>query len=146
MNQRMRPLRAALFLSVTAALITMHLTSSHSAAGSTGDPATVVNPGCAGRASTDAAARPDGTIHGFTAFAGPACDRAIWFFEGSGNRWSASRSPYTGQVLAVADDGRDTFVLYELRGAVRVARRTQGRFMPVALLAASGGRAGDITA
>ncbi|NLT53327.1 MAG: hypothetical protein GXX79_01910, partial [Actinomycetales bacterium] len=90
--------------------------SGHDVAGTRArtSPVTVVDPRCEPDVgSAQAAAGPDGRVHGFAAYVRGTCtDERMWYFEGRGSRWTQARSPYRGEVLAVADDGTGTWVLY----------------------------------
>ena len=88
--------------------------SGHDVAGTRArtSPVTVVDPRCEPDVgSAQAAAGPDGRVHGFAAYVRGTCtDERMWYFEGRGSRWTQARSPYRGEVLAVAD-GTGTWVL-----------------------------------
>jgi hypothetical protein len=128
-----------------AGLLLAALLGGPTTAGAALAPPVVVDAGCAGQATADAAARAGGGIRGFASFAGRGCGDAIWFFEGGPGGWRASLTPYRGTVIAVADDGRDTFLLYRSGGSVRVTRRTPLAFTPGRRLGAGAG-GGDIVA
>ena len=64
---------------------------------------------------TAAAAASGGTVHGFArwAIAGSDCrDDRAWYFQGRRGHWTQSRSPYRGEMLAVAVDRTGTYLLY----------------------------------
>ncbi|MEV4702860.1 hypothetical protein [Actinoplanes sp. NPDC049316] len=92
-------------------------------------PVTVLEPPCAPDFSTaTAAVGPRGELHGFAAFSGGTCaDAGMWYFHGSGRRWSREPSPYRGDVLATAADRTGAWVLF-LGGngydQVRLGRRS----------------------
>jgi hypothetical protein len=90
--------------------------------------ATVVPAGCAasGR-SGDAVAAGDGSVRGFTRFEGGTCTSGtVWYFQGSETAWTPVASPYKGRVLAVADDGSATYLLYAAADGTRITSRTRG--------------------
>lgn len=88
---------------------------------------TVVPAGCDFEdVSGDAVATADAVTHGFVAFHGGTCPSAgvIWYFEGGGSSWARSATPYRGRVLAAADDGAATFLLYQASDGIRITKRT----------------------
>jgi hypothetical protein len=101
-----------------------------------------VDPGChPDLGGTAAAAASGATIHGFAhwppgEFTDCRDDRA-WYFQGRRSRWSQSRSPYRGDVLAAAADQTATYLLYLGRGPSGVldqvllgTRLHRGRYLP----------------
>ncbi len=114
-----------------------------------GPAATVVPAGCrqAGQ-SGDAAAGPDRVVRGFARFQGGTCaGPPILWFQGSGGAWTHVASPYHGRVLAVADDGAATWVLYAAADGTRLARRDRaGVFSPGTRLSATAALGGDLIA
>jgi hypothetical protein len=107
-------------------------------AGAFGDPATVVAPGCDfPAASGDAVVGADGVVRGFASFSGGDCQPGrIWYLQGSRSSWTATPSPYTGEVMGVAWDGSATYLLHAYRQqgshtrVIRVTKRDAGGFTP----------------
>src|SRR4051794_14274532 len=92
-------------------------------------PVTVVPAGCNfDDVSGDAVVTGDGVTHGFAAFHGGTCPPAgvISYFEGSGTSWTRAATPYRGRVMAAADDGSSTFLLYQASDGIHITRRTHG--------------------
>jgi hypothetical protein len=48
---------------------------------------------------------------------------AIWYFQGSGGTWTRAQGTLRGRVLAAADDGSSTFLLYQSSTGVWIAKR-----------------------
>jgi hypothetical protein len=107
----------------------------------------VVDPGChpdlTGTAA--AAASSGGTVHGFAHYAtggfSDCRDDRAWYFQGRRSRWTQSRSPYQGEVLAAAADRAATYLLYLGRGPggrfdqILLGKRLHhGRYLPPRLL------------
>jgi hypothetical protein len=82
--------------------------------------------------SADAAMGADGQVRGFVRFQGAACtDTRLTWFEGAGGSWRRVPSTYRGKVLAVADDGAATWVLYGAADGTRLGSRDRaGVFHP----------------
>jgi hypothetical protein len=110
--------------------------------------ATVVASGCTAAAqSADAAAPADGLARGFARFEGSGCPAAIWYFQRAAAGWTRQASPYTGRVLAVADDGAATYLLYAAADGTRITSRTHaGTFTPGRRISAVAARSGDVIA
>jgi hypothetical protein len=113
-----------------------------------GAAATVVPFGCRSAGSADAAAGPDRVVRGFASFQGGTCtDRRLRWFEGPGGDWRQLVSPYQGRVLAVADDGAATWVLYAAQDGTRLGAASRaGAFRPSTRLSARSALAGDLIA
>jgi hypothetical protein len=106
----------------------------------------VVDPGChPDLTGTAAAAASGGTVHGFAHYAtegfSDCRDDRAWYFQGRRSRWTQSRSPYQGEVLAAAADRAATYLLYLGRGPggrfdqVLLGKRLHhGRYLPPRLL------------
>ncbi|MGH2815198.1 MAG: hypothetical protein ACRDLC_08580, partial [Actinomycetota bacterium] len=89
-------------------------------------PVTVVQVGCDFEDVTaDAVATSGGLTRGFVSFHGGSCANVglIFYFQGSGGSWTRAQSPLRGRVLAAADDGSSTFLLYQGSNGVWVAKR-----------------------
>jgi hypothetical protein len=89
-------------------------------------PTTVVQVGCDFETATaDAVVTSGGLTRGFVSFHGGACADVglIFYFQGSGGTWTRAQSPLRGRVLAAADDGSSTFLLYQSSSGVWVAKR-----------------------
>jgi hypothetical protein len=113
----------------------------------------VVDPGCQPDLGGTAAAGASGaTIHGFAhwppgEFTDCRDDR-VWYFQGRRARWTQSRSPYRGDVLAAAADRTGTYLLYLGRGSsglldqVLLGKRLHdGRYLPARRLSRLAGTA-----
>jgi hypothetical protein len=89
---------------------------------------TVVPAGCDFEDVTgDAVVTSDALTHGFVAFHGGNCPAGvITYFQGRGTSWTRSATPYRGRVLAAADDGASTFLLYQAADGIRITKRTHG--------------------
>ncbi|HEV8649840.1 MAG TPA: hypothetical protein VG276_10655 [Actinomycetes bacterium] len=115
-----------------------------------GPAATVAPSGCRpARTAGDAAAGPDGVVRGFASFQGGTCPGAagLRWFEGPGGHWRQRVAPYQGRVLAAADDGASTWVLYAAADGTRLAAATRaGAFGPSTKLSATAALAGDLVA
>jgi hypothetical protein len=112
-----------------AVLLALPMLMAATASAAPAAPVTVVPAGCDfDDVSGDAAVTGDAVTHGFVAFHGGNCPPAgvIWSFEGSGSSWTRTATPYRGRVLAVADDGGSTFLLYQAADGIRITRRTHG--------------------
>lgn len=98
--------------------------------------------------SADAAMGADGLVRGFARFQGSGCtDTRLTWFEGAGGSWRRAPSTYRGRVLAVADDGAATWVLYAAADGTRLGSRDRaGVFQPSSRLSAAAGLAGDLVA
>jgi hypothetical protein len=106
----------------------------------------VVDPGChPDLTGTAAAAASGGTVHGFAHYAtggfSDCRDDRAWYFQGRRSRWTQSRSPYQGEVLAAAADRAATYLLYLGRGPggrfdqILLGKRLHhGRYLPPRLL------------
>jgi hypothetical protein len=70
----------------------------------------------------DAVVNPDVTTWGFVSFHGNDCGEPgiIWSFQGSGTSWTSLR----GRVLAVADDGSWTFLLFQAADGIWITKRS----------------------
>jgi hypothetical protein len=89
-------------------------------------PTTVIQVGCDfATVTADAVVTPGGLTRGFASFHGAGCADVglIFYFEGSGSTWTRAQSPLRGRVLAAADDGSSTFLLYQSSSGVWVAKR-----------------------
>ena len=89
-------------------------------------PTTVVQVGCDfAEVTADAVVTPGGLTRGFVSFHGGGCADVglIFYFQGSGGTWTRAQSPLRGRVLAAADDGSSTFLLYQSSSGVWVAKR-----------------------
>jgi hypothetical protein len=89
-------------------------------------PTTVVQVGCNFETATaDAVVTSGGLTRGFVSFHGGGCANVglIFYFQGSGSTWTRAQSPLRGRVLATADDGSATFLLYQSSSGVWVAKR-----------------------
>ncbi|HSO53419.1 MAG TPA: hypothetical protein VL330_11850 [Actinomycetes bacterium] len=89
-------------------------------------PVTVVQVGCDFEAVTaDAVATSGGLTRGFVSFHGGTCANVglIFYFQGSGGSWTRAQSPLRGRVLAAADDGSSTFLLYQGGNGIWIAKR-----------------------
>jgi hypothetical protein len=89
-------------------------------------PVTVVQVGCDFEDVTaDAVATSGGLTRGFVSFHGGSCADVglIFYFQGSGGSWTRAQSPLRGRVLAAADDGSSTFLLYQGSSGIWVAKR-----------------------
>ena len=89
-------------------------------------PATVVQVGCSfDDVTADAVVTPGGVTRGFVSFHGGGCANVglIFYFQGSGSTWTRAQSTLRGRVLAAADDGSSTFLLYQSSSGVWVAKR-----------------------
>jgi hypothetical protein len=110
---------------------------------------TVVPAGCQATGSSgDAVAGGDGIARGFVRFEGGTCaSPTIWYFQRSGSTWTAVASPYQGRVLAVADDGSTTYLLYAAADGTRITSRTHaGTFTAGRFVSSRAGRTGDVIA
>ena len=113
-------------LAILTALPLLMLTGTGAGAAPTA-PITVVPAGCDFDDVTgDAVVTADAVTHGFVAFHGGTCPSAgvIWYFQGSGTSWTRAATPYRGRVLAAADDGAATFLLYQATDGIRITKRT----------------------
>jgi hypothetical protein len=98
--------------------------------------------------SGDAAKAADGVVRGFARFQGTGCTdaRLIWF-EGAGGGWQRAPSAYSGRVLAVADDGAATWVLYAATDGTRLGKRDRaGVYGPSSRLSTVAALSGDLVA
>jgi hypothetical protein len=89
-------------------------------------PVTVVQVGCDFEEVTaDAVVTAGGLTRGFVSFHGGTCAAvgAIWYFQGSGGTWTRAQGTLRGRVLAAADDGSSTFLLYQSSTGVWIAKR-----------------------
>jgi hypothetical protein len=89
-------------------------------------PTTVVQVGCDfADVTADAVVTSGGLTRGFVSFHGGGCADVglIFYFQGSGGTWTRAQSPLRGRVLAAADDGSSTFLLYQSSSGVWVAKR-----------------------
>ena len=89
-------------------------------------PVTVAQVGCDFEAVTaDAVITSGGLTRGFVSFHGGSCANLglIFYFQGSGGSWTRAQSPLRGRVLAAADDGSSTFLLYQGSNGIWVAKR-----------------------
>jgi hypothetical protein len=89
-------------------------------------PVTVVQVGCDfEQATADAVVTGGGLTRGFVSFHGGSCSATglIWYFEGSGGTWRRAQGSLRGRVLAAADDGNSTFLLYQGATGIWVAKR-----------------------
>lgn len=92
----------------------------------------------------------DGVVRGF---ASGSCSQAgvqdgvVRYLERRAGAWSVQDSPYAGSVLGVADNGRETFLMYENDTGVRVTKRSHdGTFAgPGWKLAGGPSAGGDLT-
>ena len=116
-------MRRRLLLVLSTALVVGALTAPARAAVG---PTTVVQVGCDFETVTaDAVVTPGGVTRGFVSFHGGGCANVglIFYFQGSGSTWTRAQSPLRGRVLAAADDGSSTFLLYQSSSGVWVAKR-----------------------
>jgi hypothetical protein len=114
-----------------------------------GSAATVAPAACApARALADAAVGADSRVRGFVRFQGAACtDTRLTWFEGMGTTWRRTGSAYRGKVLAVADDGAATWVLYAAADGTRLGSRDRaGAFAPSIRLSTHTALSGDLVA
>jgi hypothetical protein len=114
-----------------------------------GSAATVAPAACATTGSTaDAAMGTDGLVRGFARFQGAGCtDTRLTWFEGAGGGWRRGPSTYRGKVLAVADDGAATWVLYAAADGTRLGSRDRaGVFTTSTRLSANAPLSGDLVA
>jgi hypothetical protein len=113
-----------------------------------------VEPGCHPAVEgTAAAAAGGGTVRGFAHWAtvdSDCRDDRAWYFQGRRGHWSQSRSPYRGEILAVAVDRTATYLLYWAAGPsglldqVLLGRRLHsGRYLRPRLLSRLQGGAVD---
>ena len=117
-----------------------------------GAPATVLSAGCAfGEASADAVAAASGanSSRGFVSFGGGACPRAAFagrltYFAGGGAPWFTQPSPYSGQVMAVANDTTGTSVLFSTTAGVFLGKRTQTGSFATPIRLSSHGNGGAV--
>jgi hypothetical protein len=119
-----RPLRLACLLAVLTAV--MSVMASPAWAAPTG-PVTVVPAGCDFDSVTgDAVVNRDATTRGFVSFHGSDCGErgSIWYFQGSGTSWTSARTSLRGRVLAVADDGSWTFLLFQAADGIWITKRS----------------------
>jgi hypothetical protein len=89
-------------------------------------PVTVVQVGCDFEQVTgDAVVTTGGLTRGFVSFHGGTCADlgAIWYFQGSGGTWTRAQGTLRGRVLAAADDGNSTFLLYQSSTGIWIAKR-----------------------
>ena len=89
-------------------------------------PVTVVQVGCDfDEVTADAVVTAGGLTRGFVSFHGGTCADvgAIWYFQGSGGTWTRAQGTLRGRVLAAADDGSSTFLLYQSSTGVWIAKR-----------------------
>ena len=116
-------MRRRLLLVLSTALVVGALTAPARAAVG---PTTVVQVGCGfDEVTADAVVTPGGVTRGFVSFHGGGCADVglIFYFQGSGSTWTRAQSPLRGRVLAAADDGSSTFLLYQSSSGVWVAKR-----------------------
>ena len=75
--------------------------------------------------TADAVATSGGLTRGFVSFHGGSCANVglIFYFQGSGGSWTRAQSPLRGRVLAAADDGSSTFLLYQGGNGIWIAKR-----------------------
>lgn len=102
---------------------------------------------------TAAAAAGGGTVRGFAHWAivdSDCRDDRAWYFQGRRGHWAQSRSPYRGEILAVAVDRTATYLLYWAAGPsglldrVLLGRRLHnGRYLRPRLLSRLQGGAVD---
>jgi hypothetical protein len=113
-------------LAMLATLPVLVATSAHAAPTAA---ITVVPAGCDFEdVSGDAVVTGDAVSHGFVAFHGGTCPApgVIWYFQGGSGSWTRAATPYRGRVLAAADDGAATFLLYQAVDGIRITKRTHG--------------------
>jgi hypothetical protein len=132
-----------LFILVALLLPLVLLAPPAAAAGPFNASVTVVQPSCRFQgASGDSNVGSDGIIYGFIGFAGGmGCGDLgpIYYFQGSGNRWTSALSPYRGRVLATAWDGTATYLLYANGKGTHITKRTAaGVFTPGRRLSTAG--------
>ena len=116
-------MRRRLLLVLSTALVVGALTAPVMAAVG---PTTVVQVGCSfDDVTADAVVTPGGVTRGFVSFHGGGCANVglIFYFQGSGSTWTRAQSTLRGRVLAAADDGSSTFLLYQSSSGVWVAKR-----------------------
>jgi hypothetical protein len=94
--------------------------------------------GC-GRVDADASRGVNDRIRGFASFTGEGCrTSSIWYFRSTVNGWLSALSPYAGTVLASAQDGTGTFVLYRAVDGLRLGKRSlAGSWSPSVRLSSS---------
>ena len=112
-------------------------------------PVTVVQVGCDFEAVTaDAVVTSGGLTRGFVSFSGGTCADLgqIWYFQGGGGTWTRAQSTLRGRVLAAADDGNSTFLLYQSSTGVWIAKRPHsGGLADVRRLSTWAGGGGPLT-
>jgi hypothetical protein len=116
-------MRRRLLLVLSIALVVAAMTVPASAAVG---PTTVVQVGCRfADVTADAVVTSGGLTRGFVSFHGDGCANVglIFYFQGSGGTWTRAQSPLRGRVLAAADDGSSTFLLYQSSSGIWVAKR-----------------------
>ncbi len=105
--------------------------------------------GC-GRVDADASRGVNDRIRGFASFTGEGCTTSsIWYFRSTVNGWLSALSPYAGTVVAAAQDGTGTFVLYRAADGLRLGKRSlAGSWSPSVRLSSSAvdGVTGDLVA
>ncbi|HWL35548.1 MAG TPA: hypothetical protein VNQ77_05090 [Frankiaceae bacterium] len=112
-------------------------------------PAVVTTFGCtSATASGDAATGSDGVPRGFVRAEGGTCAAsAATYVERRAGTWHATPAPFRGRVLAVADDGASTYLLYAARDGLRLGRRTHaGTYVAPARLSTATALSGDVVA
>jgi hypothetical protein len=143
-------LRRALITGVVAVLTAGAVAApAEAAVGPFHPPIAVVRPGCSFQSfAGDAVVGRDGVTRGFIGFTGGDCDPPgrIWYFSGSGTRWTSTLSPYHGRVLGVAWDGAATYLLYAGTGGVSITKRTRSGFTSGRRLSSASARGGDVVA
>jgi hypothetical protein len=90
---------------------------------------TITRPGCTfDDLTADAAITSGGLTRGMVSFHGGTCGSPGWiyYFEGAGTSWRSVRSRLHGRVLAVADDGGATWLLYQNQGIYVTSRPHTG--------------------
>jgi hypothetical protein len=142
--------RLALAVSMLAAAVLPVVSAAPAAASwAVGAAATVASAPCTPTGwSADAAIGADGLVRGFARFQGSGCTdtRLIWF-DGAGGSWRRTPSTYRGRVLAVADDGAATWVLYAAADGTRLGSRDRaGVFQPSSRLSTTAPVSGDLVA
>ncbi len=144
----MRRLALVVSLLLVAALVVVSPAPAE-ASWAVGSAVTVAPAACAptGR-SADAAMGADGLVRGFVRFQGAACtDTHLTWFEGAGATWRHAPSTYRGKVLAVADDGATTWVLYAAADGTRLGSRDRaGVYLPSSRLSTKAALSGDLVA
>ena len=97
--------------------------------------------------SGDSVAASDGVVRGFVRAESSGCLANPSYVERTAAGWRTYTTPYTGRVLAVADDGATTFLLYTAADGLRLGARDHGgAYATSQLLSPVRPRNGDVVA